>query len=163
MPRYKFTERDLRGLRTFLQQPTVATALAAAVPIKRFAPPAKQLDEVELPVAVESRDRPDGVPLNLILAAARKAAPSVSGLVVRGGRVVVSHRSAPTAKERKQLLKLLGDRNELGKLRRTPTPQLVGAADLERVLLDDATPDADWLRAFRRYAVEQLIKPERPA
>jgi hypothetical protein len=31
------------------------------------------------------------------------------------------------------------------------------AARDQRVLLDEATPDAEWIRAFRRYAVERII------
>ena len=33
-------------------------------------------------------------------------------------------------------------------------------AALRKVLLDQATPDPEWLRAFRRYAVAELIAKE---
>jgi len=44
---------------------------------------------------------------------------------------------------------------------REPPPAGAPAAadDLVAVLLDQATPDADWIQAFRRYAVERLIPP----
>jgi hypothetical protein len=33
-------------------------------------------------------------------------------------------------------------------------------AALRKVLLEEGTPDAEWLRAFRRYAVAELIAKE---
>jgi hypothetical protein len=162
MSRYKFTARDLEPLRTFLQGPMVARVLAASVPIKHFEPPARQVEVVELPVAVRSRDQPDGVPLQDILAAAKAASPTVQGLAVRGGTMVVIHGSAPAPQARKKLRDLLGDRQKLTELRAPPTPVAApaGADDLRRVLLDDATPDDEWMRAFRRYAVQRLIEPD---
>jgi hypothetical protein len=160
MSRYVFTGRDLEPLRSLLQGPLVAQALAAAVPIKRFEPPTRRVERVELPVTVQSRDQPDGVPLHLILAAAKETSASVSGLAVRGGTVIVIHEGSPTAQEQKRLRKLLGDQQQLNKLREpAPPTAAAGAADLVQTLLDPATPDAEWMQAFRRYAVEQLIQP----
>jgi hypothetical protein len=161
MSRYKFTARDLEPLRSFLQGPLVARVLAAAVPIKHFEPPTRQLEVVELPVEVRSRDQPDGVPLQDILAAAKAASPTVQGLVVRGDAVVVIHGGAPAPQARKRLRDLLGDRQKLIELR-GPVPPVAAddGGDLRRVLLDDATPDDEWMRTFRRYAVQRLIEPD---
>jgi hypothetical protein len=30
--------------------------------------------------------------------------------------------------------------------------------DVKAILLDESTPDAEWLQAFRRYAVDTLLK-----
>lgn len=161
MSRYKFTAADLKSLRPILEGPLVRRALAAAVPVKRFEAPARHVDVLDLPVAVRSRDQPDGVPLEDILAAVKAESPTVRGLAVRGGAVVVIHDKAPPAAAQKRLRALLGDRQKLIDLRRlTPVAAAGGAGDLRRVLLDDATPDAEWLQAFRRYAVEQLIEPD---
>ncbi|MGE5287149.1 MAG: hypothetical protein ACM3ML_08115 [Micromonosporaceae bacterium] len=161
MSRYVFTEQDLEPLRPILQGPLIAQALAAAVPIKRFETPPGRVEEVELPVPVRSRDQPDGVPLERILEAAKAASPSVRGLAVRGGSVAVIHDGVPTAQQERRLRRLLGDQQTLSKLREPPQSAVTASmGDLERVLLDQATPDAEWMQAFRRYAVEQLIQPQ---
>jgi hypothetical protein len=163
MSRYKFTARDLEPLRTILQGPVVARALAAAVPIKHFEAPARHVEVVELPVTVRSRDQPDGVPLEEILAAAKAESPTVRGLAVRGGALVVIHDKAPPQAARKRLRSLLGDREKLISLQPVhPIAAPDDADGLRRVLRDEATPDADWLRAFRRYAVERLIDQDGP-
>ena len=120
--------------------------------------PARRVEQVELPVAVQTRDQPDGVPLHRILAAAKAASPSVAGLAVRGRTLMVVHDGVPTAPEQKRLRALLGDPQKLSGLRE-PSPPTTPAADLEGILLDQATPDAEWIKAFRRYAVERLIPP----
>jgi hypothetical protein len=162
MSRYRYTPQDVKSLLPFLQGPMAARLLAAAVPIKHFEPPSRQVETVELPVAVRSRDQPDGVPLQDILAAAKAASPTVRGLAVRGGTVVVIHDRAPAPQARKKLRDLLGDRQKLTELRGPPTPEAAAGEgdDLRRVLLDDATPDREWLRTFRRYAVQRLIEPD---
>ena len=163
MSRYKFTARDLEPLRAILQGPVVARALAAAVPVKHFDAPARHVEVVELPVAVRSREQPDGVPLQEILAAAKAASPTVRGLAVRGGAVVVIHDKAPSQPAQRRLRDLLGDRQkltELGRARPPNAPAGDDADDLRRALLDETTPDAEWMRAFRRYAVQRLIEPD---
>jgi hypothetical protein len=161
MSRYKFTAQDLEPLRAILQGPMVARALAAAVPIKHFESPARHVETVELPVAVQSRDQPDGVPLGEILAAAKTESPTVRGMAVRGGALVVIHDQAPTQAAQKRLRSLLGDRQKLIQLRRVvPTAAPENTGELRRTLLDETTPDVEWLRAFRRYAVQELIEPD---
>ena len=66
MARYRFTARDLAPLRGLLDAPFAREVLDAAIPIKRFVG-ARQQEEIELPVAVQSRDEPNGVPLHEIL------------------------------------------------------------------------------------------------
>lgn len=163
MGRYVFTGRDLEPLRPILEEPVIAQALAAAVMIKQFQARGTRQDEVELPVPVRSRDQPDGVPLDRILEAAKAASSTVQGLAMRGGTAIVIHDGTPTAQQQKRLRQLLGSQEKLNELNEpSPPPPAAGApegaGDLKQLLLDQATPDAEWIRAFRRYAVEQLIQ-----
>ena len=124
--------------------------------------PARRVEQVELPVAVQSHDQPDGVPLHRVLAAAKAASPSVAGLAVRAGTLMVVHDGVPTAPEQKRLRALLGDPQKLNELREPSPPAVPATAgDLEGILLDQATPDAEWIKAFRRYAAERLIPPRK--
>jgi hypothetical protein len=154
MPRYVFTERDLAPLRTLLELPLTHEALAATVPIKRFDPQA-DAETIELPVDVQSSDTPDGVPLPEILARLKRDVPSVTGIAVRGGTARVTYEKPPTKRDAGTVGKVLGDRAGLMELRdQQPAPER-----LQAVLESDATPDAEWLGAFRRWAVENVIKP----
>lgn len=153
MPRYVFTERDLAPLRALLELPLAHEALAASVPIKRFDPPGG--DTIELPVDVQSSDNPDGVPLPEILARLKRDVPSVTGIAVRGGTARVTYAKTPTKRDAGAVGKLLANRTELLQLRGRPVPQ----ERLQAVLESDETPDAEWLGAFRRWAVDNVIKP----
>ena len=155
MPRYVFTERDLAPLRALLELPLAHEALAASVPIKRFDPPAGVGETIELPVDVQSSDNPDGVPLPEILARLKRDVPSVTGIAVRGGTAKVTYAKPPTKRDAGTVGKVLGDRSELIKLRAEPVPQ----ERLQTVLESEATPDAEWLGAFRQWAVDNMIKP----
>jgi hypothetical protein len=159
--RYVFPLHDLEPMPSGapLPGPILAPQLAAG-PVTRPGLPPGGPEQVTLPVAVQSREQPDGVPLSRILAAAKAAAPSVAGLAVRGEKLVVTYDRVPTAEEQERLRTFLGDRRQLDELREpAPAGGPATADDLEGVLLDQATPDADWIQAFRRYAVERLIPP----
>jgi hypothetical protein len=155
MPRYVFTERDLAPLRALLELPLAHEALAASVPIKRFDPPARTGETIELPVDVQSSENPDGVPLGVILARLKRDVPSVTGIAVRGSTARVTYAKTPTRRDAATVGKVLGDRGELIGLREQPLPR----EQLQAVLASEATPDAEWLRAFRRWAVDNVIKP----
>lgn len=165
MARYRFTARDLAPLRGLLDAPFAREVLDAAIPIKRFVG-ARQQEEIELPVAVQSRDEPNGVPLHEILKTVQAEVPGVSGIAVRQGRAVLTHKGPLTAEHKRKIGRLLQDDRRLLALRPSGGPDV--AADspeaLKQVLLDQATPDVEWLRAFRRYAVAELIRkePSRP-
>jgi hypothetical protein len=165
MARYQFTRGNLEPLRGFMGLPLARRVLQSAVPIKRFVP--RQIEEkLELGVAVQSRDNPDGVPLDIILAEARKTTTSVTGMVVRGGSVFVTHGREPKPEEKDQLRELLLDKPRLtgltrirpGGVRTAKEGTQLSARELRAVLTDDATPDEQWIKAFRRYAVEHLLK-----
>ena len=163
MARYRFTVRDLAPLRSLLDAPFAREVLDAAIPIKRFGG-ARQREEMELSVAVQSREQPDGVPLHEILKAVQAEVPGVSGIAVREGRAVLTHEAPLTAAQRRKIGRVLQDRRGLMALR-PPADSEIAAANsdaLRKALLDDATPDAEWLRAFRRYAVATLI-PKDPS
>jgi hypothetical protein len=161
MPRYVFTEHDLGALGALLRTPLVRDALAAAVPVKRFADPEiHRLQAIELPVAVATRDTPDGVPLHAILEAVKKEAPSVTGLMVRGGKVVATFEGKPSGPVQKRVDALLRDRQRLDDLR--PSPDTPQTRELERKLRDKGTSDVEWNRAFREFAVQRLIESETP-
>jgi hypothetical protein len=110
-----------------------------------------------LPVPVRGRAAPDGVPLEEILGAARKASSTVEGLMVRGERITVVHSTEPDAGQRKRLDHLFGDRDGLLALGRTERRVAETDGGLRGVLLDEKTPDAEWLKAFRRWAVAELL------
>jgi hypothetical protein len=161
MARYRFTARDLAPLRSLLDAPFAREVLDAAIPIKRFAG-ARQQEEVELPVPVQSREEPDGVPLHEILKTVQAEVPGVSGMAVRRGKAVLTYKGPLTADQKRKIGRLLQDRRRLLALR--PAGGSDVAADspeaLKQVLLDQATPDAEWLRAFRRYTVAELNRKD---
>ncbi|MFI9561191.1 hypothetical protein [Nonomuraea endophytica] len=106
----------------------------------------RQVERLPLTVAIRGRDDPDGIPLELILAAAREVSPTVEGLAVVGTDLLVTHRESPQAADR--LHDLLGDPERLSALAQpaSGTP-----------LLDEATPDAEWIRLFRQWATRELL------
>ena len=164
MPRYEFTPHDLQRLSGLLSAPLVKEALSASVPVRKIAPPGgPERDDVELPVEIRTREDPEGVPLSDVLAELQKESPSVTGVAVKGSRLIVTHGRLPTKAERKRFDALVDNPK---KFRQRLEPRIRGreaagrtdsAEDLVRVLRDDSTPDDEWLRAFRRYAVEHLI------
>jgi hypothetical protein len=161
MPRYVFTENDLGALGALLRAPLVRDALAAAVPVKRFADPeVHRLQAIELPVPVATRDTPDGVPLHAILEAVKKEAPSATGLMVRGGKVIATLEGKPSDAAQKRVNALLGDRQRLEELR--PSPDTPETRELERKLRDRGTSDVEWNKAFREFAVQRLLEGEAP-
>ncbi len=130
--------------------------LEAAVPVKRFGGVQVE-EEVTLPVAVLSRDNPEGVPLDAILAEVQKTTPTVKGIVARGGKVFLMHGDRPKPEDQEKLHGLLQDRLALLKLRRVPFRDMP-EAELESILRDENTPDSEWMRAFRQYAVRRLLR-----
>jgi hypothetical protein len=80
--------------------------------------------------------------------------------------------TAPTAAERRKVNTLLSDKARLEEMKPTiretrPTPEVearpVPEEDLRRVLNQPETSDVAWLRAFRKYAVDNLVaEPGRP-
>lgn len=168
--RYIFTKKDLEPLRPFLENPVGQQLIRGAVPIKKAAGPARhvELAEVELPVAVESREAPEGVPLSEVLKAVQEKVPEVKGLAVRQGRISITYEGEPSRADRTKIERLLSNRKNLEDLKR-PIPGPLGVrgmaaespAALERVLKNADTPDAEWLRAFRAYAVQNLIGTKR--
>ena len=116
MARYRFTVRDLAPLRSLLDAPFAREVLDAAIPIKRFGG-VRQREEMELSVAVQSREQPDGVPLHEILKAVQAEVPGVSGIAVREGRAVLTHEAPLTAAQRRKIGRVLQDRRGLMALR----------------------------------------------
>lgn len=163
MPRYEFTPHDLQRLSGLLSAPLVKDALAASVPVRKIERPGgPERDTVELPVEIRTREDPNGVPLADVLAELQKESPSVTGVAVKGSRLIVTHGRVPSKTERKRFDALVENPQ---KFRQRLEPRIRGAKgereasadDLVRVLRDDKTPDDEWLRAFRRYAVEHLV------
>jgi hypothetical protein len=162
MGRYVFKARDLAPLRAWIDTPIARQVLESAVPVKRFDTQKVFREEpIELPVAIQSRDTPDGVPLHAILKAVQAEDPTISGITVRGDRLFLKHGTKPLTGQRDRVRELLKDSRKLNALRpqQPPKPQALKPESLEKLLLDDETPDAEWLSAFRRYAVANLIKP----
>lgn len=168
--RYIFTKKDLEPLRPFLDHPVSRQLIAGVTPIKKVigTPVHVELAELELPVEVQSREHPEGVPLSEVLKAVREKVPGVKGLAVRQGRVSITYEEAPSGADRTKIERLLSNRKSLEDLKRPkagPTAIKATAAEgpaaLERVLKNSDTPDAEWLRAFRAYAVQNLIGAKR--
>jgi hypothetical protein len=157
MGRYKFKRQDLAPLRAFLDLPLARDVVGAAVPVKRLVRPELR-EETTLAVDVLSREHADGVPLDAILREVQKTTPTATGIVARGGKVIITHSKAPKPQERDELQQLLGDAPKLQALRPQVSPRRIAKKDVKAILLDDATPDAEWLQAFRRYAVDTLLK-----
>jgi hypothetical protein len=134
----------------------LALRMLGATP-RRAAAPARHVQQLPLPVTVRGRDAPDGVPLEEILAAAKAASSTVEGLVVRGDELTVIHGEQPTADQRDRLDRLLGDQEGLLALDRPAQREPTPAGALRAALLSADTPDADWLRAFRQWAVAELL------
>jgi hypothetical protein len=164
MARYVFKKQDLEPLRAWLDNPVARRVLKSTAPIKRIRSRQPPVEEaIELPVKVQSREQPDGVPLHEVLQAVQTEMPTVVGISVRGDKVLVRHGTAPKEKDRDKLRKFVQDPKKLmALLKPTRTATLAARGeDLEKLLLDDETPDAEWLRAFRRYAVANLIKTKK--
>ncbi|MFI7128806.1 hypothetical protein ACIBQ1_24095 [Nonomuraea sp. NPDC050153] len=117
----------------------------------------RHVERLPLPVPVRGRGEPGGVPLEAILAAAQEVSPTVTGLAVSGGEVTVTHRERPPEAERERLRGLLGDPERLLALSPPSAAAQPSGNELLAVLRDEATPDAEWMRLFRRWAVAELI------
>jgi hypothetical protein len=167
--RYIFTKKDLKPLRPFLDNPIGQQLIQGVVPIKKVAGAARHVEmaETELPVEVQSRETPEGVPLSEVLKAVQEKVPEVKGLAVRQGRVSITFEGEPSRADRTKIERLLSNRKTLEELKRPTGPIVMkrmaaeGPAALERVLKNAETPDAEWLQAFRAYAVQNLIGPKR--
>ena len=109
-----------------------------------------------------SRPHHDGVPLPEILKAVQAEVPGVTGIAVRRGKTVLTNEAPLTAEQKRKIDRLLRDRRRLIALRPAGGADLAteDPGALRKVLLDQGTPDTEWLRAFRRYAVAELIAKE---
>jgi hypothetical protein len=104
----------------------------------------------------EALDAAVALPLEAALAAARDMAPSVTGLAISGDELTIAHDDELSDAERERLQDLFGDRERLLALS-PPAAAEPSADELRAVLRDEATPDAEWVRVFRRWAVAELI------
>jgi hypothetical protein len=168
VPRRLFTPRDLEPVRKLLDDNPMAAILAGtAVPFKRRMPGPRHVEtpELKLPVEVQSRANPQGVPLHEIARALREEAPGVVGVAVGSGGISLKFDRPPTAAQRRKVEALLADRSRLERLKpeiaaaEPAAPRRTSDAQLQRVLRDPDTPDTAWLAAFRQYAVKHLIGP----
>jgi hypothetical protein len=143
--------------------------------------PGRHVERLRLPVPVRGRANPDGVPLAELLAAAQAVLSTVEGAAATGAELTLICTAEPTAAQRRRLRKLLDDREKLLALAEPPAaarssddaeppaarssddagpPAAADGAALRELLRDESTPDAQWLRAFRRWAVSELIPPD---
>ena len=163
MARYVFTERDLAPLRRILDTTVGRQFLAAAIPIKRASRRAGRVEEVQPgpPVEIMTREKPDGVPLHEILRVAREKVPGVEAMALTGGQISITYAEGTSPADREKIDKLLADRATLEALRPATAPVQPRPVrpEIDRVVRNPATPDAEWLRAFRTYATERLLEP----
>jgi hypothetical protein len=113
-------------------------------------------ERLPLPSAL---DGADAVPLERALAAAQATLPTVTGLAAGGGQLTVTYREPPAEADRQRLYDLLADPQGL-RATATPAESLAGGSLIDR-LRDETTPDAEWLRLFRRWAVTGLLAAEK--
>jgi hypothetical protein len=115
------------------------------------------VERLPLPVAMRGHDEPGGVPLEHILAAAQRISSTVDGIAVSRGEFTVTHREPPADADRQRLRDLLGDRDRLLALAPPAGAAVPDGEALRGRLRDGTTPDAEWIRLFRRWAVTELL------
>lgn len=165
MPRYIFKPGDLLPLRDFFLRPDAARVLARAIPVKVFDTPPKAIDvAVEpLPVKLQTRSNPTGVPLGEVSALIKARVPGVRSVVVRDGTVLVSWAKPPTDEMRKRLQATLTDKKAFGELQdKVRKPPVLSDEELRGKLLTSTTSDEEWLQTFRRYQVAKLAAEPPP-
>jgi hypothetical protein len=69
---------------------------------------------------------------------------------------MISHTAAPSDEERGKINQVLGNVALLNAARHA-SPALLDRDQLVSTLKDSATPDDQWLRVFRQYAVRFLL------
>jgi hypothetical protein len=107
-------------------------------------------------IVVQTRTTPHGILLHALLEAVQKEVPGVSGLHVRGDALMVSHAKPPSAEDRERIARVLSDTARLDAARSAVT-NVEDDASVLATLKNPATPDAEWLRTFRQYAVKVLL------
>jgi len=172
MPRYRFTASDLAPLTQLIGRPDAQRLLERAVPVKRFNPAPKALEQVpmDLPVTVQDRDHPDGLPLADVTALIKQRIPGVRSVLVRDGQVLVAYDQPPTDATRSALVALAQDKPTFDGLVAQRQKELGGATegDLRNKLLQPGLDDLEWLKTFRLLQVSKLAgepppTPPRPA
>jgi hypothetical protein len=113
------------------------------------------VERLPLPSALHGAD---AVPLERALAAAQATLPTVTGLAAGGGQLTVTHSEPPADADRQRLYDLLADPDRL-RPAAAPAASLAGEALRDR-LRDETTPDAEWLRLFRQWAVAGPLAAE---
>jgi len=153
VPRQIFTVQHLSRVLPLLDHPLAMQVLTSAVPVKQPAavsPEAPLLSQV-LPVQVQTREQTEGVPLHTMLAALQGQVPAVASLSVRDDSVSVGTSAALSRDEREKVRAFFANQTALAALKTPPDPVIAS-------LTNAATSDQDWLKAFRTYAVKNLIK-----
>lgn len=164
MPRYQFTARDLEPLKRLIGRPDAQRLLERAVPVKRFNPAPVKLEQVplDLPVTLQDRNNPDGLPLADVTELVKKRVPGVRSLVVRDGRMLVAYDKPPTDAARAKLTALAADKPAFDKLvaKRRKEQETPDEDELRDTLLKPALDDVEWLKTFRRLQVAKLAAEE---
>jgi hypothetical protein len=154
VPRQIFTVQHLSRFVPLLDHPLALQVLASAVPVKQPAAAvssdATTLSQI-LPVQVESRGQTEGVPLHNMLAVLQEQVPAVASLSVRDNSVSVATTAPLSGDEREKVRAFFANQAALTALKAPPDPTIA-------TLTNAATSDQDWLKAFRTYAVKNLIK-----
>lgn len=143
--------------------------LGGPSPSRRTAPPpAVHYDEIgELPPGIAVGPGAAGAQLHDVLALVQRSVPSATGVVVRNGRLFVTHAQPPDDTARAAARAALADHASLAQLASqaaasAAAPTSATPAQLRAQLLDAGLPDDAWLRAFRRYQVALLSAQPAP-
>src|SRR6185436_9523561 len=93
-------------------------ALKAVRPVKQFAVAPTHVEELTepLPVDIQSRENPEGIPLDKILTAVQEKVPSVNSIVVKNNQVFVTSAGKPSSADAAKVTKILSDKKTLENL-----------------------------------------------
>jgi hypothetical protein len=165
VPRYLFKPEDLAPLRRILDHPVAQRILSRAIPLTQFDKPPAAVDWVTdpLPVSVQTRGNPRGLPLGALNEYLKKRVPGVRSVVVRDNSVLVTWDQPPTSEIQARLKAALTDGAALKRVvETTVAPAPASDAELKAKLLAPETPDDEWLRTFRQVQVAALRRPDDP-
>jgi hypothetical protein len=166
MPRYRFTADDLEPLRRLIDRPDAQRLMERAIPVKRFNPAPRRLEQVplDLPVTVQDRNHPEGVPLADVAGLLKTRVPGVRSVMVRDGRLLVAYDEPPSEDARAKLTALARDKASFDALlaKRRKEREAPTENELRAKLLKEGLDDLEWLRVFRLLQVKLTKDQPKP-
>ena len=149
-----------RAKAQFMEHPVFRQLLAAGVPVEPLDQDVFHMEEspAPLPVEVQSRETPDGVPLHQILSSLQSEVPGLRAMHVSDRTLMLTYAAPPSDEDRGKIARILSNPSHLTTARSASLVATRPEVDETDILRDPALSDQDWLHAFRQYAVKFLIK-----